>query len=288
MAKPTKETALETTKTEELETTKTEELATTNNAIPEHLKQYANMGNAGFEKLREEDSIIPRLAIAQSNSPQIKDSVLRIDGLEVGQFFNSITNEIYGNKVFVTPLTEFPHRIYFGPYSSSATNQLCFARDLNSEGQLINGALHPEGCDSCDFAKWPDKPRTDGSKRPLCTFFYSYVLLVHNEDGSVEPVVFSVKSKAIKAAQKWHGMIRTRVNKKNLPPFTMKFSLKSVSKGENFYFSPDNAGDVSPELIGSVADWFDKLSKRDKIKYDTRGEDVEDDSGGVDDKDVPF
>src|SRR5690349_5421317 len=180
----------------------TTEITKINNAIPEHLQKYASMGNAGFEKLRDEDSIIPRLSIAQFSSDQIKKgNPLFIEGLEVGQFFNTLTNEIYGEQVFVTPLSEFPHRIYFPPRGTPGNTQLCATRTLNADGQLINGPLHPQGCDSCDFSKWADEPRADGSKKPLCTFFYSYVLLVHNPDGYLEPVVFSAKSKSIKSAQ---------------------------------------------------------------------------------------
>lgn len=281
MAKP-KETSLETAKTDAV---------AVNNAIPEHLQKYANMGNVGFENLREEDSIIPRLAIAQSSSDQIKKgNILYIEGLEVGQFFNTLTNEIYGDQVFVTPLLEFPHRIYFPPRGTPGNSQLCSTRTLNAQGQLIGGPLNPQGCDSCDYSQWATEPRSDGSKKPLCTFFYSYVLLLHTENGGLEPVVFSAKSKSIKPAQKWHGMIRVRLNKKALPGFTMRFSLKSVAqpspKGDFFNFSPDNAGDVSSEQIESAAKWFDTLSKRD-IKYDTRGEEKEDETE-IDDKDVPF
>jgi hypothetical protein len=266
------------------------ETRVTNNNVPEHLQKYANMGNVGFEKLRDEDSIIPRLSIAQSSSDQIKKgNPLFIEGLEVGQFFNTLSNEIYGDLVYVTPLSEFPHRIKFPPRGIPGIE--CSTRTLNSEGQFINGPLNPEGCDTCDFSKWAETPRSDGSKKPLCTFLYSYVLLLHTDDG-LEPVVFSAKSKSIKPAQKWHGMIRVRLNKKKLPGFTMKFSLKSVAqkatKGDFFNFSPDNAGDVSPELIESSAKWFDILSKRE-IKYDTRGEESEDEvNNDLTKEDVPF
>lgn len=241
-------------------------------SIPSHLQKYAAMGSAGLENIRQEDTVMPRLAIAQQMSHQVqKTDPLFIKGLEVGQFFNTLTNEIYGEQVRVTPLLQSPSRIYFSPRGSDGPQQLCSTRTLDENGRLINGPITPEGCDLCPHSKFLTTPRADGSTRPDCTFFYNYVLAIHKEDGDIEPAVFSAKSKTIKPAKKWNSMMRYR--RPQLPGFTMVFDLSAVPekapKGTFFNLSVANAGNVTEEQIAITESLYETLSNMD-IKVDMR------------------
>ena len=84
-----------------LATKENDQLAT----LPEHLR--SEFGNkAGKENVGREDMLIPRLAIAQSLSPQLKKSnEAYIPDLEPGQFFNSVNGEVYGDQVQIIPLS---------------------------------------------------------------------------------------------------------------------------------------------------------------------------------------
>lgn len=65
---------------------------------------YGDMAGAGMEDIGAEDIKIPFLALAQDLSPEVKKQKDEyIEGLEVGQFFNSVTGEIYPEELYVVP-----------------------------------------------------------------------------------------------------------------------------------------------------------------------------------------
>ena len=275
--------------TEEVQKSENSKLTKVHSNIPEHLREFANMGNVGFENLRNEDTIIPRLAIAQAISPQVtKGDPSRIEGLEVGQYFNTVTEEIYGETVLVTPLLEFPSRIFFPPRGSNDPIK-CSTKDLDNQGRLINGPITPEGCHLCEYSKFGE----DGTPPP-CTMFYNYPLAVHTESG-LDPVVFSAKSKMIKPAKKLNSLVRYR--KPQMPGFTMILQLSTrpekAKKGTFFNLTvnhPDpnvSPKDVPPELIDQTKMLYEMMSKRD-IKVDTTGLDAEDEMLKDEAEEVPF
>lgn len=251
--------------------------------IPEHLREYAEMGAVGFENVKAEDTIVPRLAIAQAISPQVtKGDPSRIEGLEVGQFFNTVTEEIYGETVNVTPLLEFPSRILFPPRGSNDPIR-CSTKTVDSEGRLINGPITPQGCDLCPYSKFGE----DGTP-PECTLFYNYPLAVHTE-GGLDPVVFSAKSKMIKPAKKLNSLVRYR--KPPMPGFTMILELgtvpQKVSKGTFFNLTVQhgNPKDVPAHLISQTKQLYTMMANRD-INVDMRG--VENEVALEDVAEVPF
>src|SRR5271155_4629731 len=93
------------------------ELATINKGslatIPEHLR--ADVGNRdGKDNVGQGDLLIPRLSLAQSMTPELKRTNENYNpDLEEGQFFNSVTGEIYGDSVTVIPLHFFKQYIQF-------------------------------------------------------------------------------------------------------------------------------------------------------------------------------
>ena len=82
--------------------------------VPDHLREVK--GHEGMENVNKNDLILPRLAICQGNNPQRKKAnPLYIEGLEDGDLFNTVTNEVYGNKLQFIPLLKTGSRILFGP-----------------------------------------------------------------------------------------------------------------------------------------------------------------------------
>ena len=64
--------------------------------VPEYLR---GQGQKGLEEVGRDDMILPRLAIAQSGSPAFKKASRdRIEGLEEGDLYNTLTRVIYGDK----------------------------------------------------------------------------------------------------------------------------------------------------------------------------------------------
>jgi len=64
--------------------------------------EYADQGN---ENLGQDDLATPFLGLAQSKSPEIEDPEKKIPGLELGDIFNPITQEIYERPLTFVPVT---------------------------------------------------------------------------------------------------------------------------------------------------------------------------------------
>lgn len=269
---------------EELETIPTQESsvpATTNSNVPAHLNEFAQMGNVGFENVHAEDRVIPRLAVAQSTSDQRKkNNPLFIEGLEEGDFFNTLTNEIYGiGPLIITPIIQWPSRIYFSKRGSGQPN-LCGTKLLDEDGRLIKGPITPQGCDLCIHSKFKTEPDEKGSISPPCTLFYNYGIALHGKNGEIEPLVLSAKSMMIAPAKKLNTLVHYRVPK--LPAFTMLFEIKTVGQkgklGEFFNISVTNANpkNVNAEQLASTKALYEMMSNTN-LKVDERGlnEDLE-------------
>jgi len=88
----------------------------TKSEVPEVQRQKANLpavnlsqqmltdahGNSGFENMRPDDIAIPFITILQALSPQLRGTT-KIKGAEEGDFFNTVTSEIYKGVIKVIP-----------------------------------------------------------------------------------------------------------------------------------------------------------------------------------------
>jgi hypothetical protein len=221
-------------------------------ALPEWLRQ--DIGNkAGFELADKEDFTLPRLAICQSLSPQRKKSnPAYIEGLEEGDFFNTLTGRIYGKKITVVPLFFTRNRIKFlEPIGSGIDCQSINGKD--------GGRLHPSGCRSCEFSQW-------GEDGPACTEFKNIVLLVRDEaetGGISSPLLFSNKSTAITVVKQWNAVM----NMTNLPMFAGIYELNTATtvKNNNEYFTWNfsRCGWVPQQIYSAAQNFFESLHDKD-------------------------
>src|SRR5215831_3310739 len=81
---------------------------------PAYLTEYAKDRPEGFEEVQPNDVKIARLALAQALTPNLnEDDANYIPNLKKGQFFNTITHEVYGERVRFIPLFKFGTRFRF-------------------------------------------------------------------------------------------------------------------------------------------------------------------------------
>jgi hypothetical protein len=165
----------------------------------------------GLEQIERADLVLPRLSICQSMSPQRKKSdPLFIKDLEEGQFFNTVTDQIYGSGALrVIPLLFGKSRLYFKPFDEGG-GLLC--QSMNGK---TGGSLCPT-CEACPKQSWGE----DGEK-PACTLLYNYpsVLLP-----SFELIVVSMKVTSLKAARQWNTLMRFR----NADAFAGVYELRAI------------------------------------------------------------
>ncbi len=188
--------------------------------------QEALENEGGFEEVNSSTMAIPFLKLAQELSPQMKKSKAEyIEGLKLGDFFNSITGEIYGTNVELIFL-KFTHM---------------YIEWLPRRGGFA-GYLTPDEAkkkaDDLTFGAWKTKEGND------LTEYYTYhiILVGHEEEG---PLALSLKSGSITTGKSINRQMTTHMmdmgegeKKKRAKPFFLVYSLDSIliPKGAEEYF----------------------------------------------------
>jgi hypothetical protein len=200
--------------------------------MPSYMQEAQELGRAGLEKMDQQDMVLPRLGLCQSMTPQRKkDDATYIKGLEEGQYFNTITESIYGDKIQVVPLLFFKTRFRFKPQTEGG-GLLCQSRDY------FHGVGDPGGdCERCPLARF-----TDG-KKPVCGEYFNYAVLVLPGDRLPDMsslAVLSFKSTGIKIARTWNGLMNMRtMGGKSVPSFVGVYDVTSAiqknAAGQSWY-----------------------------------------------------
>jgi hypothetical protein len=227
--------------------------------VPDFLKDSNTV--RGSELIEAADMLMPRLALCQSNTPQRKpQNPLFIEGLQEGQFFNTLSRRIYGDEVTFIPLFFYRSRIMFKDIDEGG-GVLCQAPDghscqLNHGGPCINSAWGANG------------------EPPACTELYNFPALIKLEREPYEFAVISLKSTAIKAAKSLNSMIKLR--KKDA--FAGLYLLQAVpdhKQGQDFWgHTISNAGWVTPVEYEYAQQQYEALApkvKTGEITIDHRG-----------------
>lgn len=190
----------------------------------------AQTGVMGMEGVRQEHIQIPRLSIAQPLSPQmIRSKPEYIEGLMVGQYFNTVTREVYGDAVNVVPVKYSLSRIKF-------TNNVLDCRSKNG----IDGGHYAEACKSCQFSKWGSGREGKGTD---CKEYINFLVV---EESTLQPMVISFKSSSLAAGRTWSTLILGRKivlsngERRPAPAFMTRYTLKTVEKtsGQGVYYVP--------------------------------------------------
>ena len=219
--------------------------------LPEYLR--ADVGSRdGKDGVEQGDLLIPRLKLAQAMTKEMKKSSENfIPALREGDFFNSVTGEIYGTKVNVIPLHFFNEYIEFD-------------ESMSVVKYYQRGELPPAE----DLA-------VENGQAPKCTTFKCRMSLLLKEDGTVDPLVVSFKYVGRKApTNKWNFLIA----EKNFAAYAYIYNLESVTvkgkKGE-YQSGKFTRGEFTPAaLYESAKQYFSSLQEAG-VKVDVSGIDQE-------------
>jgi len=223
--------------------------------VPDYLAGDSNM--LGFEGMGREDMTLPRLGLCQSMTPQRKkDMPGYIQGLEEGQWFNTITGENYGDVVFVTPLLFYKTRIRFFPLESGGGIR-CQARDFHT------GVGDPGGdCDRCSLATF------NGTAKPECNKFFNYPALAWKPNtmpGTSSLLVVSFKSTGLKAAAAWNSLMQLR--RKSMFTGVYRFSsVTQTNSAKQSWYAPviKNADWLPANLLALVKGLYETVHAAQK------------------------
>lgn len=223
--------------------------------VPEHLRERTGPAR-GSEEVARDDMVIPRLEIVQASSP-IKETNPReiIDGM----MFNSASEEIYSDEVFVVP-------VYF-------RKEWLVWKDKD-EGGGFHGSFATEAEALAKKAELIDEdPDLDGDTkkgRPILEVVDTpvhYCLLVSPTDPTLcQQIAVSMAKTKAKVSRKWNSMVEmfggdrfSRVYK--LTTFTDE--NKNGDKFKNFVVQ--SAG-YTPEHLFRRAESLYELIKKGGIR----------------------
>lgn len=162
-------------------------------AAPSYIKDSGR----GTEGINSADVTLPFLRLGNEKTPQVENEII-----EQGQFFNSVTNEVFGESVDIIVLAATTGQMRFGKYEKQE-GILC---------QAPNGvkALKPEGkdakgkptdiCANCVYKDWND------DEKPACMKQGKFLVM---RPGSPSPMLLVLQSTNFPAARKINSILLT-------------------------------------------------------------------------------
>jgi hypothetical protein len=151
----------------------------------------------GKENIGKADIIFPRLALAQRTSPQIDpDKDERIEGLQLYQMFNTLTQENYGN----------------GPIEFTVVSFRKFAIEFDEDGKVIDRNVPITECRlPSGRIGYTDERLNFGEDtrgrmiKPTATLFYEFLIIV---DDTLETLLLTMKGTQVKTAKMLVSMMQ--------------------------------------------------------------------------------
>lgn len=235
-----------------------EEIAKTGSVSMER-PAFVPQGKAGTEHLKADDIKLPRLKIAQKTSPEIdKDNAAYIKGLEMGDYFNDVSQENYGRGplTFTVVRGYAPKFIEFEPRGTGGSGG--GVRDMNV----------PAGDPRTQFTRDAEGK----SVKPRASKIYDFILVLHRADAKREMVTFSLASTGLKVATLLNAFIAERQADVYFGVYTMQAVSKTSPNGPYYTHVVRNAGWIAETEI----EWFrSKFELLKEAQVDIRVDDAD-------------
>lgn len=220
--------------------TKKNEIATTEEvfgaALPAHIQAQMDKGSSrGSEDVSTDDLTIPRLQIIQALSPQKKKSnSAYIDGAEEGHVFNTATEELYTNGLFLVPVY---FRKEFLIWTKERTDNNGFRGSYPTEALAVQAL----------------RDLDDG---PLCEIsdtHQQFCLIANPATKHCEEVVISMAKSQIKVSKRFNTQIRLAGGDRFNTVYKFNAIDDKSDKGEFYNWGFKKAG-YCPEWAYSKAE----------------------------------
>jgi hypothetical protein len=258
--------------------------------VPEYLKRAPGQGAAGFEEVEQGDLTLPRLGLCQALSPQRDETDPKyIEGLNEGEYFNTLTGESYGGTIQIVPLLFFKNKIAFRDKNAGG-GMLCRSDDMK-HGSVERADYGKDGvyggdCLTCPFNRFGSAKGGKG-KGKACTDFYNFPSLVVI-DSAVKPeglAVVSLKSSGVPVAKDWLAKMRLRQIDMFGGIYELSSKKKKFTEGSAFVTLVEPAGNVTRETYVSAQQAHNAMSdlrRQNRLRVDTT--DIESE---IEDPDAP-
>lgn len=209
------------------------EIAKTGNtavALSDDRPDFAKAGNRGSEDVTANEMVIPRLGLLQALSPEVnKRNPEYIEGAEQGIIFNTVTQELYGEKVTFIPVI--------------FRREFCVWRDRNAGGGF-RGAFPTEA----EAEKVINEQENPEQYEAMETHQH-FGLVVSPVDGSLSEVVLSLSRSKLKVSRRINTLVQLHGADRWAKAMTLSSFGDKSDKGEFYNFSVDVSGWVSAEMF---------------------------------------
>jgi len=176
----------------------------------ENLPAKTQQGARGMEDVTPEDLAIPRIKLLQDMSGEVKKRDERyVEGAEVGMFLNSVTNALY-ESLLIIPVKFYRKWLVWSSEDSDATLIAVMDDELSA------------------------KQATASNDEYMVMYTPTYIVLIINEDGSIDEASLPMPSTKIKIAKKWNSAIRMTKADMFAKVYELTATEESNAKGDFF------------------------------------------------------
>lgn len=241
----------------------------------------------GQTALRPEDLVLPRVKVVQQMSKEVADKKA-----DPGDFYNTLTGEVYGTTLRIQPIVTFMQRIFLVRQERrEKADALLQAEGMEplSEGDglkcrsfdMFEGKGEPGvECNICPLSKWTKGPKGQ-QVPPLCTETYN--VAASNEIG--ELVIVSFARSSAKVGKRFFSAIRIGGQS---APWAKLYDLETHAERNDLgnFFVPDfkvSAERPAPELLKQAMYWAGELKG---VRVDTIDVTPDDEHSGPTDDDL--
>ena len=230
--------------------------------MPDYLRKSKGRGN---EAVGMADVVIPRLEVVQALSPCLKkNDPAFIAGSEVGDLFNSVTRENYGQTVELIPVIFKKQWLVWTDRRKGGGFKGAFDTPTQAAAR-IKEEPNPADHEAMETAQ------------QLC--------LIRKEDGATEEIVVSMSRTKLKVSRQWNSLIRLTTG--DADRFTGVYSMFSVddsnANGDEYKnFGVQFVGYPTEDQYKAAAALYEAIeSGKRELKADPSQEGIETaDTGG--------
>ena len=227
--------------------------------VPDWIDVTDTTGKDSFEV---EDLILPRILIAQKLSPQVdSDSESYIDGLKLGNIFNSVTGKIFRVKKKLDGQVKYLNKLNFIVIRAMKPRYAIFDKD----GKQLVYDVGPKD----KRAQWGP-----GNKKPIAQKTFDYLIYVLQ---TKELAILTMKVTNVNTARK----LNTSLTAAKGPIYSTYYDLtveKKVNGNRNWYVWIVNArGYIPKDTFAICTELYNQMSGMDRIKTDADDSQDDDD-----------
>jgi hypothetical protein len=225
--------------------------------VPDFLQQYGAVGN---ESVGVEDIVIPRLGLIQSLSPEVDDSDPKyIEDAKPGDFFNSLTREVYASPVSVVFVDRKKEFTVFKKRSAGGGFRGSFGSEAEAKIAIQTG----------------DDPI---DQMEIVETAMNFGLILNADNKVISEIVIPMTSTKLKVDRQINSMIRLRGAARFASVFYLESTKEKNDKGTFYNIKATIGPWVTADIAAAAKRMYDAIHSGDRrvdSEYETEAATVD-------------